>query len=274
MNNPIYYIKRIISILRNNSFSEIVYKTRCRIDRHRHPELNYLVRYHVVEFFISEKHNYFLCGIPKNASTSLVASIVHYDYNDELAANNRIWDYKPFWKDYAKFIYRNYRKPSDINLEQYKKYRKFVVLRNPYDRFISLINHTYTDRNFRGFLDNTLPSEQYVDQFLKYYPLINDWKRPDHRYERHAVPQRVFYEHYKALFGDDLEIVMIEDVKGFYKTISGNELIIQNESVHQGYICTKDSINDRQKRIIYKYIKKYEFCKNDEYTQYFTKYGY
>ena len=156
-------------------------------------------------------------------------------------------------------------------MQSFAGYRKFIILRDPFDRIVSFINNTYKEVEYDYLFNKSLPPEKYVDSVLRMFPYMIHHTRPDRRYDKHAIPQRVYYEMYKQVVGDELEIVNIKDLPEYYQQLTGHPLIKNNVTKPSEKVCTRDSLTPKQVKLINEYIDKYEFGKDDEFTRYFKR---
>lgn len=222
------------------------------------------------ELHFSKKNKYLSCLISKNGCSSILSSILKYDFHEEIDETKKIWDQKDSWvkhKDEHKILFNHNEK---IDLTSFADYRKFVVLRHPLDRFISFINNTYKEKEYDYLFDKSLSPEKYVDSVLDFYPYMIDYKRKDMRFDKHAIPQRVYYEKYKEIFGNDLEIVMLKDLSEFFEKLTGVSLIKNNITKDSEKICAKETLTKNQQEKINEFLAEYEFYKDDEYAQLFS----
>lgn len=219
------------------------------------------------ELHFSKKQKYVSCVISKNGCSSILASILKYDFEEqfEIKENEKIWRRADLWKpnlsDFRLFIYEN------TDTTSFSDYKVFLVLRDPFDRFVSFINNSYKEAEYNYLFDKSLTPQKYVDSVLKMFPHMIDYTRKDKRYDKHAISQRVYFEKYCQIFGDRLEVVMIDNLPEYYEQLSGHPLLKNNVTGAKEKVCTRDSLTDKQKTLIEKYIRKYEFYKDDKYTQ-------
>lgn len=225
----------------------------------------------LLDIFYSTRFNYLDCGISKNGTSSILASIMSYDFEVPFDNEKKIWKQHGVYRSYNpqfRLIGNDFR-PEDM--ERFEGYRKFIVLRDPMDRFISFINNTHKEDEYRYLIKMTDSPEKYVDSVLRIFPKMINYESKDLRYDKHAVPQRVYYEKYRAIFGDSLEVVWLKDLPEFFEGITGLPLVKNNVTAKSQYVCTKDSLTPKQLDTINGYIQKYEFPIQDEYTMLFKK---
>ena len=208
------------------------------------------------------------CVISKNGCSSILSSILKYDDGEVFDENVKIWKQDDMRHIWGKHII-TFDSASQVDRERFAGCRKFVILRDPFDRFISFINNSHKEEEYDCLFDKSLSPERYVDSVLRSYPYMIRHTDPDRRYDKHAIPQRVYYEEYRRLFGDELEVVMISDLPDYFKELTGSSLVRNNVTRSSEKVCTRESLTPRQKRTIEKYIRRYEFCKDDEYTRIF-----
>ena len=221
----------------------------------------------VYELHISEKKQYIYCVISKNGCSSIMSSILKQDDGKCFDENVKIWDQKSYLTSVLNSHRIFFDHASEVDKTPFTGYRKFIVLRNPLDRFISFINNTYKEEEYNYLFDKSLPAKEYVDRVLQFYPYMISHQRADRRYDKHAIPQRVYYEEFHRLFGEELEVVNIKNLPIYYQELTGNPLIKNNVSKPQEKVCTQDTLTPEQLKQIETYIQQYEYGLDDEFTK-------
>lgn len=227
--------------------------------------------YPLLDLFYSQRFKYVNCGISKNGTSSILASIMTYDFGESFDHDVKLWCQPEVYLELSP----QYRMTDDNftpeELSRLDGFRKFIVLRDPMDRFISFINNTYKEEEYRRLFNNNVSPEKYVDSVLRKFPKMIDYQRKDRRYDKHAVPQRVYYEKFHALFGDELEVVRLEDLPNYFESITGQPFVKNNVTLKSQKVCTLDTLTPKQLATIQRYLQKYEFHTQDEYTKFFNK---
>ena len=227
--------------------------------------------YPLLDFIYSTKNKYVACAISKNGCSSIYSSVLSYDFSQDFDKDKKIWHQYKSWAKHDSKCRLLYNTLPDSKIKEFIGYRKFIVLRDPMDRMISFINNIYKEEEYDYLFNKNVSAEKFIDKVLDWYPIMIDYTRKDFRYDKHAIPQRVYYEKFKAAFGDELEIVMIEDLPSYFEQLTGKPLIKNNVTKPSEKVCTRETLTPKQLQRIENFLAKHEFCKDDEYTRMFRK---
>lgn len=215
------------------------------------------------ELILSNEKKCLFCIISKDECEPIVSSLLKYDFNEEYT-DKKLWLKAISDKLSNNHLLFEYFTASEN--DKFKDYKKIIVLSNPLDRYISFVNHIYNVNEY-----NYLVDKQEQDKVKLTNQILMLWQRminiSSHKYSKHAIPQRFYYEGYKTLFGNDLNVVFIEDLPNYYKELTGNELISNNFMDDNEHLITKDTMSEEQKTYLNHIIDRFEFTQDDEYTQ-------
>jgi len=196
---------------------------------------------------ISNKYKYIYCIIPKCGSSSIMKSILIDDYNCEFDNDDYVYSTQQY-KDNKDNIMFDI---NDINIEDYQDYKIFVVTRNPYERFCSYINNSWNLEKYNTIFNKDTAFDMFILQIIMEYD-------ESIKYDKYACPQKTYVETYKKKFGENIEIIDINELSYYYKIITNNELTINNTTNIENSITTNDIIPNWIKCKIRELNQKYE----------------
>jgi hypothetical protein len=145
---------------------------------------------------ISNRHKFIFVHVPKTAGTSLARALEPYSDNHPREGLRRILSHLPVPESHETVAFRMHvtarwarlKLPADV----YNGYRKFAVVRNPYDRAVSLYHylsqrtdhHLYervSRMSFKGYLDYLAKRRRSKDPTQLFYigdaqgqPIVDD----------------------------------------------------------------------------------------------------
>lgn len=200
----------------------------------------YIDKYRGFDIITSHKYKFIYCLIQKNGSSSILNSVLNYEYgfnyNDP---NGIIWDYIKYnyhlVESYYNQVFMSFIKVDDLKnyIKQYPDYRKFIVMNDPYKRFVSWLNFFQRIHFNKVDLDFGLSLYNYInDNFNKIFidKYYNGVTTVDDRVEYHCLSQDIFYDFFHKAIGDELELVDLKDLKNYCKQNFDFDLIINNQS--------------------------------------------
>lgn len=200
----------------------------------------YIDKYRGFDIIMSHKYKFIYCLIQKNGSSSILNSVLNYEYgfnyNDP---NGIIWDYIKYnyhlVESYYNQVFMSFIKVDDLKnyIKQYPDYRKFIVMNDPYKRFVSWLNFFQRIHFNKVDLDFGLSLYNYInDNFNKIFidKYYNGVTTVDDRVEYHCLSQDIFYDFFHKAIGDELELVDLKDLKNYCKQNFDFDLIINNQS--------------------------------------------
>lgn len=107
-------------------------------------------------------------GVPKNASNSIVTAFIrHYSNKVDIFDKNSLWGERvtTIGHNSVNFILKNH---GD---EFFKNSIKFCVVRNPWDRLISLVEYTHKEHRFNWWTPN---KKENIKRFLNQFKSQDD----------------------------------------------------------------------------------------------------
>ena len=204
---------------------------------------------------ISKEYKVIFIHIPKNAGTS-----IRRCFGNSSAYHETIYDFKDTFPD------------------EYSSYRKFAVVRNPYDRMVSWYFHLKKEaedwvRQLPTFpfelsdsLDKEKFDEEFTDSFIKW--VIDPFKYP---FTKKALPKHANWDLRLTMMqhewvDDTVTILKYENLNEELNKYFGKEINLskQNKSIHMNYLnyynkYSLDVVYDRYKEDFKKYnYKKYD----------------
>ena len=137
-------------------------------------------------------------------------------------------------------IHFSFKKIEDlINFSnEFKDYRKFIVIRDVKERFISWLNFAHFLILKFNLPENNEKEYIFYNMVEIYNKIYNDYHKSfiessylnQNKIEYHCLPQTVFYNFFKNAFQDKLEIVELNNLKQYLHDNYGFELIKNNEN--------------------------------------------
>lgn len=212
-----------------------------------------------VEVLISYKYKFVYFIISKNGCSSILSSILHYEYPEFKYNNdNKVWDQFGWVSlNNKQFIYRfNLLNSKNLLKELHDKdYTFFVSIRNPLDRFISWANEYNNIEIIFGIYGkwNTVKKTTNQEFINEYLNLLNK--------DFHAIPQTIILNVYDKLcdeLGINLEYVNGNDLPEYFKQLTGVELIKNNIKTDSQRVITKDKLTEDELKQINEIINTYE----------------
>ena len=194
------------------------------------------------DIIISHKYKFIYCLIQKCGSSSILYSIYKHEYNKEYNANEIIWEQIRYNKKLHNLdkIHFSFKKIEDlINFSnEFKDYRKFIVIRDVKERFISWLNFAHFLILKFNLPENNEKEYIFYNMVEIYNKIYNDYHKSfiessflnQNKIEYHCLPQTVFYNFFKNAFQDKLEIVELNNLKQYLHDNYGFELIKNNEN--------------------------------------------
>ena len=207
----------------------------------------------------SHDHKFIYVHIPKSAGTFVkhyLLSKIESDY--EHNQNQQDYDYK--------YNVTCERAISAIAREvpNYKDYYKFTVVRNPFDRVVSMFSYL-GGWKFDYFVENNIdsPMMPYVQEFHKYYMSDDFDGFIDYAYKDQAIKK--FHAGYYENYVDRISIEGNIAIDKFYKMENINGCLLDLQ--HHFKFDTPFGFNDWRKNSSSEYKKK------DKYRDYYSTYS-
>lgn len=212
--------------------------------------------------FRSDVLKCFYYVISKNCCSAVTNLLYKVDVDNSIPDDWDPWDFKQNIKDlYKSSIFVN-------NISQHKEsklkdYRRFVILRDPVSRFLSLINYTKDKTNpvghpymfkYQDTTDKHLFIEFVLTIMQGLFAIRDIWYHDDH-----FMAQS---QHLNGVNLDEIDdFVMIEDAISYFKEIYNVNLPFNN--VTKTKFITKEDISEAQLEEIKKlWASDYELLKN------------
>lgn len=146
-------------------------------------------------YFVNSQHNLIYCRIPKNACTLFMTTLVENSEERDIYLKSKMGPH-----DYVAHHETNLRL-TDFAILQRPEYFKFVILRNPLERFVSayldkfakstrlekfaqqVVKEVHTDLNLSVGIEESITFSQFVDYVMRTadYSLDPHW-RPQHTF--------------------------------------------------------------------------------------------
>lgn len=201
--------------------------------------INKVDNYRGFDIIISHKYKFIYCLIQKCGSSSVLYSLYKHEYNKIYNPNIIIWNQVKICNDFLlSSIHMSFQSTDALQefSQQYKDYRKFIVIRNVKDRLLSWMNFTTylstniinTQMNPNDFYD--IMYTIYCDIYRFHHKQWLDFGVIPTKVEYHCLPQSVFYRFFSEAFKDSLEIVDIKDLSNYLYEEYGLELTKNNEN--------------------------------------------
>lgn len=194
--------------------------------------------------YISDNLDSVFCLVNRNAISSLAVSVAHADGKADLS-------------NYDKWIWRDNEMMNKIGNEDYMKILQqvkhdkytnhYIVLDNPYKRFIRSLNKIYSDKlEVEKQLSYSNKSE-FIDEALFYADLCeNDNNFP---WERHLGLQYRFYEECKKCY-PNWQIVKFDEIQDWWENTFNSTWIKNNvSSDSQRPITLEDFTNEQRNKL-------------------------
>lgn len=177
-----------------------------------------------------ETLNYIGFPIPKNGCSCILKSALYYD---TFISNEAAKSEKFIWEDAN--IYSNVRMKVNSRenfIDNYKNYKKFIVIQPENERFIRFLNWSHKRRyntyyNFDLSLENSKKEHEWALPLITIDPYCSD---------QHAITQSVhikqyidlFYAGDKKAFDKDVEKVQLKDLPEWFSNTFGKPMITNN----------------------------------------------
>lgn len=224
----------------------------------------------VYELLFSEESGYVYCLISKNGCSSILSSILEYDFGMTVDRTRKVWVSRANEISSMSSLFSvTFNDGEDVDISRFRSMRKFIVLRDPEDRLISYINNCWKEDEYNKYFPKDVPPERFVDRVLGSYYICADTSA--RYYDRHAVAQRQYYEKYRDLFGDELEVVRIEELPDYFQQLTGKCLIKNNVTQDNQKVCSSSTLTRRHGKWIRRILRDYEFNADDDYSALFRK---
>jgi len=194
-----------------------------------------------VGHLLAPQQKLFYVRIPKVASTSMgseMLSLIKPDLKNESLTATQINFLVDAWLQ------------TSIN-EELKTYTGFTVVRNPFDRIISVYRDFFeegTDKPFiyQNYLGGILPRTLSFDEFVERISRI-----PDRFKDQHFKPQHLFIYPYSSGAGLDVQVFKLEELQllqNFLDSYTIKLLHLNQGKAKTGFTCT-DSTADKIRKM-------------------------
>lgn len=181
--------------------------------------------------------------ISKNGCSSILkTSMVHDGTYDTIQDHSFIWNNPQYC--FEKNVIQNIAK-----CHAYPDYIKFVVLEDPFKRFLRWLNWSWKNK-YNKYYNFNLSKEDFIKEHLWSLPYIT---RELVCCDEHVIQQEKYFEHIRKEGFEPL-VVQLSDLPIFFKNQFGVELIKNNVSSPSERIFTKEDFTEDQLKEIYKFL--------------------
>ena len=200
--------------------------------------------------------------IGKNACSSVVAAFYRHDIDPNTPADWIPWN-PPY---HVEMVNRTNVRVLDFeeSNEKFKDYKKFIVVRDPVEKFVSLCNFSKDPRVNIGLpynteYINTDDKKAYIDQMIEVCRGIN---LIDNTYyqDEHYMHQ---CDQLKDIDFSDVDFVRDKDLDYYFEHVIGGKITHSNKS-REKFITVKDISPEQALKIYSIYERDYEFLANHE----------
>lgn len=168
--------------------------------------------------------------------------MVHDGTYDTIQDHSFIWNNPQYC--FEKNVIQNIAK-----CHAYPDYIKFVVLEDPFKRFLRWLNWSWKNK-YNKYYNFNLSKEDFIKEHLWSLPYIT---RELVCCDEHVIQQEKYFEHIRKEGFEPL-VVQLSDLPIFFKNQFGVELIKNNVSSPSERIFTKEDFTEDQLKEIYKFL--------------------